>query len=80
MDLQQVEFFTKLWGKKYQNEHFFQARWKDQKAIEKPNLLDDKPLSLRGKYSNTKHYNSLTLIAILSIDISGAEKVVLERV
>lgn len=79
MALQQVQFYTKLWGIKYQNDNLLQTWWRDQKAIAKPKLLDEKPLSLRGKNSNAKHFNSLTHIAILSIGISGVEKVILER-
>lgn len=63
---------------KYQNDNLLQT-WKDQKAIAKTYFVDEKPLSLRGKTSNAKHVNSLTHIAILSIGISGVEKVILER-
>lgn len=45
----------------------------------KPNLLDEKPLSLRGQNSNVNHFNSLTRTAILSIGIPGVDKVILER-
>lgn len=52
---------------------------KGPKAITKPDLLDEKPLSLRRKNSNVNNFNSLTHIAILSIGISGVDKVILER-
>lgn len=49
------------------------------KAIVKPNLLDEKALSLKRKNGNVNHVNSLTHTAILSTGISGVDKVILER-